>query len=281
MTESARLVRMIGTLAPSTMPAASAPARNDRLFASMLPASRSGTTSTFARPATGETMCLIAADSSLIALSSASGPSRMPPVIWPRSAILHKAAASIVEGTLGLTVSIADRIATRTSCEPQRMRQIDRVLHDIDLVGEARGDVDRGVGDDQRVLVAGNIHHKAMADAARRADAGLARDNGAHQLVGMEAALHQGLGLALAHELDGLCRRSRGCAPRPSRVNAEMSTSASAAAARMRSGGPTRIGAIKPSLAASTRPRSRPGRTDGQRRSSPAAARWAAASSRS
>ena len=35
-------------------------------------------------------------------------------MIWPRSAILHKAAASIVEGTFGLTVSIADRIATRT-----------------------------------------------------------------------------------------------------------------------------------------------------------------------
>ena len=39
----------------------------------------------------------------------------MPPTIWPRSAILHKAAASIVEGTFGLTVSIAERIATRTS----------------------------------------------------------------------------------------------------------------------------------------------------------------------
>ena len=48
--ESARLVRMIGTRAPSTMPAASASARKVRLLASMLPASRSGTTSTLARP---------------------------------------------------------------------------------------------------------------------------------------------------------------------------------------------------------------------------------------
>ena len=77
ITESARLVRMIGTRAPSTMPAASAPARNDRLLASMLPASRSGTTSTLARPATGESIFLICAASRLIALSSASGPSRM------------------------------------------------------------------------------------------------------------------------------------------------------------------------------------------------------------
>ena len=65
--ESARLVRMIGTRAPSTMPAASAFARNDRLFASILPASRSGTTRMFARPATGEAIRLIAAASALIA----------------------------------------------------------------------------------------------------------------------------------------------------------------------------------------------------------------------
>src|SRR5580704_18800562 len=66
ITESARLVRMIGTRAPRTTPAAAAPARNERLLASMFPDSKSGTTSTFARPATGETMCLIAAASALI-----------------------------------------------------------------------------------------------------------------------------------------------------------------------------------------------------------------------
>lgn len=44
----------------------------------------------------------------------------MAPVICPRSAILHSAAASTVEGTAGLTVSVAERIATRTSssCSP-------------------------------------------------------------------------------------------------------------------------------------------------------------------
>src|SRR5690242_4684136 len=115
---SARLVSMIGTRAPRTMPAAAAPARKERHLASMLPASRSGTTSTLAHPATGETMCLMTAASSLMALSSASGPSRIPPVICPRSAILHNAAASIVDGTAGLTVSIADMIATRTSSNP-------------------------------------------------------------------------------------------------------------------------------------------------------------------
>src|SRR5580704_10556641 len=116
--ESARLVRMMGTRAPSTIPAASAPARKDRLLASMLPASRSGTISTLARPATGETMCLMAAASRLMALSSASGPSSTAPVICPRSAILQSAAASTVDGTLGLTCSMALRMATRTPTTP-------------------------------------------------------------------------------------------------------------------------------------------------------------------
>ena len=68
-----------------------------------------------ARPATADSMCLIAFDSRLIALSSASGPSRIAPVIWPRSAILQSAAASIVDGMFGFTVSVAERMATRTS----------------------------------------------------------------------------------------------------------------------------------------------------------------------
>ncbi len=50
--------------------------------------------------------------------------------------------------------------------------------------------------------MAGDIHHKAMADPPRRADAGVPRDHGAHQLVGMQAALHQGLGFPLPDELD-------------------------------------------------------------------------------
>src|SRR5262249_6548357 len=111
-TLSAREVRMIGTRAPSTMPAASACERKLRFLASMLPASRSGTTRICACPATGEAMPLIRAASGLIALSKASGPSSSPPVICPRSAILHSAAASMVEGIVGVTVSTAERMAT-------------------------------------------------------------------------------------------------------------------------------------------------------------------------
>jgi hypothetical protein len=63
-------------------------------------------------PGTADRIPLIAAASALIALSNASGPSRTPPVICPRSAILHNAAASSVAGIRELIVSTAARIAT-------------------------------------------------------------------------------------------------------------------------------------------------------------------------
>jgi hypothetical protein len=118
-TLSARDVSTIGTRVPSTMPAASAPARYCSCFATMLPASRSGTSRMSARPATGETIFLVRAASSEIALSNASGPSSRPPTIWPRSAILHSDAASIVLGIFGVIVSTADRIAIFGSSMPR------------------------------------------------------------------------------------------------------------------------------------------------------------------
>ena len=148
--ESARLVRMIGTRAPSTMPAASAPARNDRLLASMLPASRSGTTSTLARPATGESIFLIAAASGLIALSSASGPSSMR--AGDLAAVGHLAQRRRLDRRRHLRVDRLHRAQDRDAHlgDAQRMREVDRVLHDVDLVLQRRRDVHRGVGDDQR-----------------------------------------------------------------------------------------------------------------------------------
>src|SRR5262249_9961829 len=116
---SARLVRTIGTRAPRTMPAARASARYSSCLASKLPDSRSGTTRMSARPATADSMPLTFAASSEIALSKASGPSRMPPVICPRSAILQSAAASIVERISGVGVSTAERIAAFGSAMPR------------------------------------------------------------------------------------------------------------------------------------------------------------------
>ena len=59
------------------------------------------------------------AASLLMALSNANGPSRMPPVICPRSAILQSAAASMVAGIFDVTVSTAARIATFGAFTPR------------------------------------------------------------------------------------------------------------------------------------------------------------------
>ena len=92
------------------------------------------------------------------------------------------------------------------------MRQVDGVLHDVDLALQRRLDIDRGVGDDERLVVGRHVHHEAVADAAGGAQPALAPHDGAHQLVGVQAALHQRLGLALQHQFHGL--RGRGVAVR-------------------------------------------------------------------
>ena len=64
--ESARLVRMVGTRAPSTMPAASASGMKDRLFCQHV--AQIGAVKTSAFPATGDSTLLILAAVKLIAL---------------------------------------------------------------------------------------------------------------------------------------------------------------------------------------------------------------------
>ena len=84
------------------------------------------------------------------------------------------------------------------------MRQIDRVLDDIDFGVEVRGDVHRGVANDQRVGIARHVHDEAVADPAGRPNAGLSRHHSAHQLIGVQAALHERLDLARRDQLYGL-----------------------------------------------------------------------------
>src|SRR3990167_3295636 len=110
--ESDLLARIMGTRAPSTIPAPSALAMNVSCFASMFPASRSGTIMMSGSPETSDLIPFISAASLFIALSNASGPSSIAPVIWPLSAILQRAAASSVERILDVTVSTAESMAT-------------------------------------------------------------------------------------------------------------------------------------------------------------------------
>ena len=125
-------------------------------------------------------------------------------MICPRSAILQSAAASMVEGILEVTVSTADRIATRGVPDADLNEQIDRVLNDVALHIEIGSDVDRGIGDDQRVGMARHVHDENMADAPRGAQPGRRGRDRAHQFVGVQAALHQQFAFAGADHFDAL-----------------------------------------------------------------------------
>ena len=137
-----------------------------------------------------------------MALSKASGPSSSAPVICLRSAILQSAAASMVEGIFEVTVSTADRMATRGVVpKPACVIEIDSVLDDIALAVEIREDIDRRVGYEDGLGVGRHVHDKDVADAPvgpQPADLG---GDGAHDFVGMQAALHQDLALACVDQL--------------------------------------------------------------------------------
>jgi len=47
----------------------------------------------------------------------------------------------------------------------KRVREVDGVLDDVDLVFKRRRDVDRGVGDDQCFRIQRHVHDETMADA--------------------------------------------------------------------------------------------------------------------
>ncbi len=127
-------------------------------------------------------------------------------MICPRSAILQSAAASSVAGIFELTVSTAARIATFGRSTPNDSRQVDRVLADVHLVLERRRDVDRTIGDDQHLVVGGHVHQEHVTEPAAGAHPAFPRHHRAQEFVGVEAALHQDLRFALAHESHRLRR---------------------------------------------------------------------------
>ncbi len=181
-------------------------------------------------------------------MSSASGPSRMPPVICPRSAILHSAAASMVDGHVGI-----DRLHRREDrhlrCRSaQGTREVDGVLDDVHLVAQRRGDVDGRVSDDQRLLQRRHIHHEAMADAPVGAQSCVALHHRAHQLVGVKAALHQCVGLALRARGARPPRLTPRCAAHPRSASRPDPAGTPRRSAVIVSAGPTSSGTISPSL---------------------------------
>jgi hypothetical protein len=93
------------------------------------------------------------------------------------------------------------------SAEPNLREQINGVLHDVAFGIEIGKDVDSRIGDEQRLGIARHVHDEDMADPPLRAQAGLARRHLAHELVRVQAALHQELAFGLMDQLDRLSSR--------------------------------------------------------------------------
>jgi hypothetical protein len=70
------------------------------------------------------------------------------------------------------------------------------------LSAKVREDVDGRISDDERLRMAWNIHHEAVAKSPGCTQPAIGPHYGAQQLIGVETALHQRLGFALAHQFD-------------------------------------------------------------------------------
>ena len=92
------------------------------------------------------------------------------------------------------------------------------------------------------VMISGSgarhVHHEAVADAARGPEPRLALHHRAHQLVGMEAALHQGFGLGVREPAPPPWPPTPGCTRRSTMRNREMSSPELAATLADPRGGP-------------------------------------------
>ena len=120
---------------------------------------RSGTSRISASPATLDSIFLMRAATLLIALSIASGPSSSPPV---SAAIGHFAQRRGIGGRwhLALTVSTAARIATFGVSTPSARARSMAFCAMCTFVFQRRRDVDRGIGDEQRLVVGRHVHHR-------------------------------------------------------------------------------------------------------------------------
>lgn len=111
----------------------------------------------------GETMPLVRAASKLRALSKASGPSTLAPVICPRAAITVSAAVSSRRRHLGVHGLHGGEHRDFRILHAEPAQEIDRVLADVPLVLQRRLDVDRCVGDDEQLVVGRDVHGIDMA----------------------------------------------------------------------------------------------------------------------
>src|SRR5262249_33228089 len=94
-------------------------------------------------------------------------------------------------------------------CDPRRSKankhkEVDRVLNDVPLRVEVRKYIDGRIGDEQRFGMARHVHHEDMAYSPRRSQTCTGARDSAHELIGMQAALHQQLTFRFMNQLHRL-----------------------------------------------------------------------------
>jgi hypothetical protein len=82
--------------------------------------------------------------------------------------------------------------------------EVDGVLDDVPFGIEIGKDVDGRVRHEQGVCIGRYVHHEHMADAPIGSQAAHLRRDGAHQLIGVQTALHQHLAFGGVDQLDAL-----------------------------------------------------------------------------
>src|SRR3569832_2056713 len=85
------------------------------------------------------------------------------------------------------------------------MREIYSVLADVNFVFERGGNVDSSVGNDEDFVIRRHIHDEYVTDATSCSQTAVARHNGRHQLIRVQAAFHQDLRFAFANLTDSGC----------------------------------------------------------------------------
>jgi hypothetical protein len=123
------------------------------------------------------------------------------------------------------------------------------------LASRSGKNIDRRICDEQRFGIGRYIHDKDVAYPPRRAQSRARRRHSTHQLVGMQAALHQELAFALVDKLHGFGRSGIAVGNVNELKSANIDLDSLAIVLIFRAG-PTRMGSINRRSAASVAPRS-------------------------
>src|SRR5262245_4700033 len=99
------------------------------------------------------------------------------------------------------------RLDGREDCDPRfaetnQCEKVNCILNDVPLGIEIRKDVDRRISDEERLRMARHVHNENVADPPCRSQTGAGTGDCSHELIGMQAALHEQLAFRFMDQLN-------------------------------------------------------------------------------